>query len=84
MAKRWRKQKAALQEKRRRKPKQGTGDASQAEGTLGGLRNFTKGFFSGGKTKTKPKSTAAKVIDAALWVAIAVAAYFLIARQCMR
>ena len=84
MAKRWRKQKAATQHAKRRKPKQGTGDASQASGTIGGLRSFTKGFFSGGKGKSKPKSTAARVVDVLLWAGVAAAAYFLVARQCMR
>ncbi|MBN1962419.1 MAG: hypothetical protein JW841_15910 [Deltaproteobacteria bacterium] len=81
MAKRWRKQKSALQQTKHRKQKQGDGESNKAGGTLGGLRSFTKGFFSGGKTK-KPKTLIAKIFDGLLWVAIAVAVYFLIARRC--
>ncbi len=82
MAKRWRKQKAGRQEKKRRKVMAGGGDASSASGTIGGLRRFTKRLAGGGPAK--PKTTASRILDIALWVAVAVAAYFVIARQCTR
>ncbi len=83
MAKRWRKQKSGQQQQKRRKVMQGTGSTSSASGTLGGLRKLTR-RIAGGGGPAKPKSTAGRVIDIALWVAVAVAAYFVIARQCMR
>jgi hypothetical protein len=85
MAKRWRKQKAETQHKKKRKPTgiAGSGDASQAHGTLGGFRSFTKSLFGGGSS-TKPKTPLAKAIDMALWVAVAVLLYYVVSRQCMR
>ncbi len=84
MAKRWRKQKAARQEKKRRKPMAGGGDASSASGAIGGLRRFTKRLAGTGGGWAKPKTTASRILDIALWVAVAVAAYFVVSRQCMR
>ncbi len=82
MAKRWRKQKAGQQEKKRKKRMAGSGDSSSASGTLGGLRRFTKRLAGTGPAK--PKTTASRIVDIALWAAVAVAAYFLVSRQCMR
>jgi hypothetical protein len=86
VAKRWRKQKAGQQStKHPRKAMKGSGDSSSAGGTLGGFRNFAKRLVGGGpKAKPKTKSTAARIIDIALWVAVAVAAYVLVSRQCLR
>ena len=83
MAKRWHKQKAAQQTAKRRKPMKGTGDSSSAGGAIGGFRNFAKRLV-GRRGPAKPKTTAERVLDAALWVAVAVAAYVLVSRQCMR
>ncbi len=85
MAKRWRKQKAAQQTTKRRKPMKGTGDSSSATGAIGGFRRFARRLVgTGGGGPAKPKTTASKVVDIALWVAVAVAAYVLVSRQCMR
>lgn len=83
MAKRWRKQKAAQQTTKRRKPMKGTGDSSSAGGAIGGLRSFARRLVGRGGP-AKPRTTGARVLDAALWVAVAVAAYVLVSQQCMR
>ncbi len=84
MGKRWTKQKAGQQaKKRRRKAQAGTGDTAAAGGTIGGMRRFTRGLFAG-KKSNKPKSTPGKVLDWLLWAAVVVAAYMLISNRCMR
>ena len=83
MAKRWRKQKAGQQQKKQRRPARGSGDASGASGTLGGFRRATKGLFGSGGSK-KPKTTFGKILDVALWMAVVVAGYYVVSRQCMR
>ncbi len=83
MAKRWRKQKSGQQQGKRRKAMKGVGDSSSASGTLGGFRRFTRRLVGQGGP-AKPKTTAGRIVDIALWVAVAVAAYFVVARQCMR
>ena len=84
MAKRWQKQKAGQQQKKVRKPMKGTGDASSASGAIGGFRNFAKRLVGTGGGSKKPATTASRVLDFALWAAVAVAAYVVVSRQCMR
>ncbi len=84
MTKRWRKQKSEQQSKKRRRSMRGTGDASSAGGALGGMRKFTRGLFGGNAQPRAPKTAVNRAVDIVLWVAVAVAGYFFVARQCMR
>jgi hypothetical protein len=82
VGKRWTKGRAGQQTSKKRKSggAPGGGDASRASGTLGGIRGFTKGFFSGGKQK--PKTTTGKIIDWALWVAVVAVGYVVLQSRC--
>ena len=84
MGKRKTKQKAGAQQSKRRKPRRplaGSGSASGAQGTMGGLRSGLKGFFGTGRKKKRP-STAGRVLDVALWLAVIAAVYVAVSRQC--
>ncbi len=82
MGKRWHKQKAGHQQSRRRKRAQPVGEsAGSSGGTMGSMRGGLRGFFGGGK-KSKSGSTVGRVLDIALWLAVAVAAYVFVLRQC--
>lgn len=83
MAKHWTKGKAGQQRSKKRRPSRAVQneDASTARGTFGGMRRRTQGFFHG---KQGPKTSLGKVTDTLLWVAVAVAGYFLVSSQCAR
>lgn len=80
MAKRWTKQKAGKQKgKKRKKGPTGSGDTGAAGGTMGGFRRGLKWFTGGGD---KAQSTRDRIVNALLWVAVAVAGAFFFYKKC--
>ena len=81
MAKRWKKQKAGTQTKKRRKKPQGGGSSSGSSGAMGGLRGMMKSVAgTGGKKKADGGFD--KMLNALLWIAVAVVGVIFVYRQC--
>ena len=86
MARRWKKQKAGRQEPKQRKHQGGGGSGSSesASGTMGSFRRGLKTLTGtgGDSTGKGPKGTVERIIDMALWAAVALAAIYFFKRQC--